>query len=1184
MKHPILTILCLMWLALPLAGQPVRPTFTQLNADNGLPNNFVMDIFEDRDGLVWVATPAGLSRYNGHTWRTYLPHVVDSTDQLAKQPFIWDIYEDAAGQLWLGTATGLFLFDKRTGRGTRFGGWKKGQPAVGEKRVDDILATRAGELCLSMSGGVLCTRLRDSTSTLYRNANYAEGTQLLEDEDGRVWAAAFGGLYRCAAGDTLRYTPMYNAAGLQPDVYCAFRDGKSRYWIGTNAGLYRFHPATGRADFVDVGAGGVYEVYAIEQADDGALYIGTGQSGVLVWNPDSGTITNHYQAEVAEQEGIATNFVFTLYPDRHRNLWIGTNGGLSILHAERGPARLLAYPGGKKNPANEINIRLVDSQKNWWFSHDRNDLTFRKSSTTERLDTARWVPPLAKSQFYFMAEDRQGYTWYATPLQGLYRAAPNSVDFVRVKDLSFFGGKGPKQMVADKGDANQFWIVTENGLCRFHTQTYDTLWVRPTEVWLQARNDVPWRLVRHPDGSLWFFNSMHLCRYQPADGTFAAFAVPGKHPPGNFAFGYIADMGWSGNVLYMATQGGLLLFDRVQEQFQLLAATPAGDDLRGLNNLLIAPDGTVWVSRKRQLLALAPDTGQFKVLDAQAWCSEFSLSAAYILPEGRLAFGTRCGLLVVDATAIQARATAPKVVLSQFLVRNQPIASDVDPVFMEGVELPHSDNFFTIEYTALDYTKGASVAYRYKLEGLSPDWVMAGAERSVTFANLPPGRYRFVAEALGADGASGTPLVLPIYVRPAFWQTGWFRVAVLALLLAIGYLVFRAWRNTRRLEEEKRVAEQNARYKSKFLSSVSHELRTPLNAILGINGLLMDTRLDLRQQYFTDSIHLSCEKLLAIINDLLDQAKIESGKFSLRPQLFDLRQLVGQIERLMAHQFTERGITLRVDYAVGVPEHFVGDAVRLFQILMNLVGNAAKFTRQGQVVVRVAGQPSAEEAGTFVLAFEVQDTGIGIPADKLGDVFKDFEQIDHPAELQVQGTGLGLSIAKELVEMHGGRIHVRSALGEGTTFAFTLPLPLGTEIPAAATEEPQVALPAGLRILIVDDTPINQFLTAEILKKHLPDVQIDTAANGEIAVAKTAARTFDLVFMDVRMPVVDGMEATRLIRQNPALGRLPIVGLTSDAVTTQMEACTAAGMNDCLSKPVRPAALLGAVTRWVGGT
>ncbi len=1178
MKSGTSFLLLLLLLVCPLGAQPPRALFSHLGEEQGLPHKFIIDIEEDQDGLIWISSARGLSRYNGHRLRSYVPHVLDSLDRSGHLPFIWDVYKAPDGQTWLGAANGLFKFDRKTGQAAPFKGWKAGMPQIDGQVVNSLLQIADGRLCASINIGILCTNLADSSSVLYSHTQYKMQAHLFEDEQGFLWAAESKAMYRCHFTDSLDIFPIYNQQGISCDIYGVFKDSQLRYWVGTDMGLYRFYTDSGQADYIPLPGSDRYSVYGIAESAQGQLYLATGNSGLLLWDPDKNQLIARYPASIEASIGPASNYIYTLKKDSKGQLWMGTNEGVSILQTDPPNMQLLAHPGGKSNPINQLYIKLEDQAGNWWFrTGSKNDELLKKNRANGRIDTIKFASALIPSSISMLTQDADGHYWFTNPKQGLFRAEGGSLHFSLHKDLAAFNGYGPKQTVWDKNKHSRLWMVTEGGLCGYDIQADDMTWVYPTNLSKIAKNNVIYRLNQQEDGSLWFFNSTRLCRYHPEDKTFQSFAVPGNHSARDFSFGYMATMGWSGQQLYFATQKGLLIFNQEQEAFELLTHSKTGHSLLGLNNLLTDEQGRIWLSRADQLLIYDPVTEQTQLIPITRWCKELITGGASKISHGRLAFPSNCGLLVVDLARPLVLTEAPKVLLSNFFVRNQALKTDLDPIFLQSVELPYSDNFITIEYSSFDINQAHT--YRYKMQGLAgSDWVAAGKDRSLTFANLAPGSYTFVAEAVLPDGRSGLPLQLPIRIRPPFWQTWWFRTLALLVLSAILYFIYRARQRTRRLEEERRIAEQNTRYKSKFLSSVSHEIRTPLNAILGINGLLEETALSEKQQYFTESIKLSGEKLLAIVNDLLDQAKMESGKFSLQPHPFSMRELSEQIERLLVQQFKAKGVAFRTVYPTELPDYFLGDGVRIFQILMNLVSNALKFTTRGEVCLQISGH--AHDEKIFQLEVAVKDTGIGIPADKLTTVFQDFEQIENPESGKVQGTGLGLSIAKELVELQGGSIAVASALGEGTTFSFSLPLPLAAEAKEAAKNEKRRVFSAKLRILLVDDTPINQFLTSEILRKFLPEVGIDTAANGEIALAKANANPYDLVLMDVRMPTMDGMEATRLIRQNPSLQQLPIIGLTSDAISAQIDACLQAGMNDCLSKPVRTEDLLVAIQKW----
>lgn len=1170
---------------------------TKTGDDNSLANNLVNAIIEDDQGYLWIGTwGGGLDRYDRRTDQfVHYRHNAADSGSLSSN-LVLSLLRDTRGGIWVGTEDGGLNRMLPNGKFEHFFHRPSDPQSLGDNFVKALCEDSDHQIWVGTTGG-LC-RLERQTGTFHKYLHDASNpasisnnaiSSLFEDSRQRLWIGTYNGLElldRETGGFQHYQKDNHSTTGItNKTINSLAEDAQGNLWIGTeNDGLAILDPATGKwthylHDDVDASSIGTNSLYAISRDCKNNMWIGSFNGGVDFINRDARKFVQYKHN--GSSVSLSDNHVLCIYEDLHDNLWIGTDGGgLNLLDRKTEQFTHFRHiPGNPSSLGGDYVLRVMEDDKsNLWIGTWADGLTIYNPVRNTYIHYKNHPGDgrsLRNNNVWALCEDRNRRIWLGTYGGGLELYDPGHHGFIHYyhngADTTSLGNdKIHALMVDSKG---RIWVGMDGGgLDLFNPETGRFRHYRHTDTINSICSNYINGIFEDKGGKIWVTTTQGLSQFDVEANRFVTYTTKDGLPD-DVCFGILED---SAGVRWISTNKGLCRWDAVRQQ---------------IKNYTVS-DGL--------------QADEFK---EQAYCKSRS---------GLLYFGGGNGFNVISPEHMRSEPFDPPLVMTNFQIFNRevPIGKDgrqVSPLKVaigetKELVIPYKSSVITFVFSSLNYTDWDKKKYAFMLEGFDKDWNYVNFKRSATYTNLDPGHYIFKVKGLNNDGEwSDKVLSLQLEITPAIWMTGWFRSILLICVLGSVFVLYRL--RVRRMnqlnrelerqvrertelltavsQEERKAreeAEEANKAKTVFLATMSHEIRTPMNGVIGMASLLAQTNLTAQQQEYNTTIINCGESLLSVINDILDYSKIDSGKMEIEQRNFDLRQCIEEVLGLFYEKAAKSGLRLGYHIDWQVPSHIVGDALRLRQILMNLVSNAVKFTQEGGITVGVHLVRS-EPSGELVLAFDVRDTGIGIPEEKIGILFKSFSQVDSSTTRKYGGTGLGLAISQKLVALMGGEIEVKSKPGEGTRFTFTMQAGAGETVSAAAQQETVAAevLKAAfaeefpLRILIAEDNLINQELIKHILA-HL-GYKPATVENGQLAVEAATSLDYDLILMDVQMPEMDGLEATRRIRSE-LLKQPVIVALTANAMPGDREECLQAGMDDYISKPVRLDELTRLLGKW----
>ena len=1087
----------------------------------------------DNQGNVWSAYD-GVSYFDGKYFYTFQE----------KEGFtnhgVYTMFKDSKGQMWFGTrGDGIYCFN---GKGFIHYGKEQGVLAIGVAAIE-------------------------------------------EDKAGNMWfGSEGGGLFKFDGQTFVKYSKK---DGLPSSyIYAIYAAPDGKIWCGHYlAGVSMISNDT--ITTYDFGLEMASPIWSLIGTKGNKLLIGTIGSGLLLFDG------NKFE-RVDKQAGLNETIIMKLARDPDDNIW--------ALGAQMNRLRLSEFtyipiPGTQGVFPIDKDNRLILNLEKYTYLNKNNAVTY--SGIGFKTNG--------------VARDDQGRLWFSNWCEGIGVIEGNNIKSVQIDGKSNWGCFG-------------YVAIGVNGDIWFSSWTYKLLQLKNGKLlgyWKNAAlKDMGGVNTTFCDvkGNIWIGgNNSGLAKF---DGkNFYRFPALDSIVTEHGSIGINAIVADSNGTLYVSYMGaGIVTYDgtnfKLHSDGDLKIGTGADITETGLQEFMKTDHkGRIWAILNGKLTCLqngkrtqiGPSDGLLFTPvsysfddDGTMWFSNEELTGSvnveHLLETKKPPVTTITKLNIfqqeIDYRSLQDSIwKGKKWVLPEINVNLGKLKFDSLQNFKllpQNLVFPYDVNQLALVYGTTNLNIQGNVLFSYQLLGYDKTWSNPSDTRIANYSKLNPGVYTFQVKAKLLNGEFGEFCSYSFTITPPWWQTWWARTGYgLAILLIV--LCYNRWRiasfkqRQKELENEVEVAtseirkqkdeaetqrakaEKSEQFKQQFLANMSHEIRTPMNAVMGMTNLVLDTPLAEKQKFYMEGIKKSSDNLLHIINDILDLSKIEAGKMELEHIDFSISDLVDQVIQILRHRADEKGLELIIQINSDVPEVVMGDPIRLSQILINLAGNALKFTEKGSVALEVSKDNEK-------IRFDIIDTGIGIPEDKLQTVFESFSQANASDTRKYGGTGLGLSISRQLVGMMGGNIAIESKEGYGTTFSFLVKFEDGSvgrlEQRMALEQSVDGSILDGLKILITDDNEYNRIVARDTLKSKA-NVEIFEATNGQEAIDLVGKIQFDVILMDVQMPLMNGFEATRYIRNNfesPSKDT-PIIALTASVLRTDLDKCKQAGMDSYIPKP-----------------
>lgn len=1191
----------------------------KLSTEHGLSSNIIFSILQDKKGLIWIATEEGLNKFDGKSFTQFaINHGRYSMSHNRAQAMIMA----PDGNIWVGTSDGLNIYDYKS---------------------DSIIKVRNNTSPLKLVYNDI-TYLTSSSNKLvtwigtYGNGvNYFEWKtkefralvlpklpnrvsplnvmSILEDDNKRLWIGTqHDGLYRYDLED--KKLEFFNIPENSRFIRTIYQDSFRRIWIGTSKGCYIYNETSNQLDLVTYPQElAVNSVGAIKEDHNGKIWIGT-EIFLMNFSVRSFSMTQKFSYQSIYQGESATRLscasINSLFADKDNNLWIGTAwGGANMLKGISTKFKLIKHDAESSNslPNSPINAISDDKSGNLIVGTMGTDKVglCKMNLQTGEVKALEINKKLTGYIYQALLLDSENNLWIGTYNKGLLKADKNGKTFKQY----MFDNNNPNSLPSNdirtifQAKDKSIWVGTSSGMAKYNSKNQSF-----NRINLVNNRIIGIRSIKEAaNQTLWI-------------GTYGAGVITYNYVnkavntnPTNLSPHIVSDMLIKGDSIWLATKGEGLFFYNTKNKKSDIITTTNGLSSNYISSLLCDNTGKLWLGTSKGISRLDPKTYEVENFNSGdgTQSREYTERSAIYLPNGLMVFAGFGGINIFNPIGVTKNDKCPSVVLTKLLVFNEITTPSEDKrrysplkqniTLADKIELQYKQSVFTIEFVGINYNANQKIQYAYFLEGSDKKWNHLGNQNSVTFRNLQPGTYVFKVKASSPDAVWNDTNIasITIVVQHPWWASWWAYVIYSILLLTILYFVLLFVKirietaNRLKIERAKREKEEELHQeKLQFFTNISHEFRTPLTLII---GPLEKMQFDESNEEKKSNLKLmlrNANRLLTMVNQLLDFRKTERGQMKLKVQKSDLIVCINDV--LTSFEELRKQKNIQLDFKHPHQELIVWfDTEFINKSMFNLLSNAFKFTPDGgAITVSVLEFKDAFENNEVTIS--ITDNGKGIKSNDILSIFDRFYQGKEQSIMQ-QGSGIGLHLVKNLIELHHGTIDVESTPNVKTTFKITLPVeksayindeimdeteslvksefPETLLIDASSTDENQaietLKRDFRKRILIVEDNADIRSYIRSILGNQY---SIEEAENGVIGLEVATLQDFDLIISDLMMPEMDGIEMCKQLKKSIETSHIPIILLTAKSDIENRIEGLSIGADSYITKPFHPKHLI----------